>query len=213
MKYVNHIGRLIASIAAGMLLANIAIAHDAGKTNDSYVGDSQKHYITHSTGDCVRTGHWHKGDQTVDCGAMPVAKAPAPPPPPPAPRPPAQPSYETFSLAANALFDHDKATLKPAGIASIQTLNGKIKERGGQVFDIDVIGHTDSDGSEEYNQGLSIRRATAVRDFMVSEGIDPGIIDVSGKGESSPIASNSTREGRAQNRRVDIRVGIKRRSN
>jgi OOP family OmpA-OmpF porin len=57
--------------------------------------------------------------------------------------------------------------------------------------------------------GLSIRRAEAVRDYMVSEGIDASIIDVSGEGESNPIASNTTREGRAQNRRVDIHVGIK----
>ena len=210
MKYVYNIGRLIASITAGMLLANAALAHDAGSPNNSYVGDSQKHYLTHSTGDCVRTGHWHKEDQSVDCGAMPVAKAPAtPPPPPPAPRPPSQPSYETFSIAANALFDHDSATLKSAGITSIQAMNQKIKNRGAQVIDIDVIGHTDSTGSADYNQGLSMRRATAVRDFMVREGLDAGIIDVSGKGESSPIASNGTREGRAENRRVDIRVGMK----
>ena len=209
MKHDYHIGRLIASIAAGMLLANVASAHDAGTANDSYVGDSQNHYITSSNGDCVRTGSWKKEDQTVDCGAVPVVNAPPPPPPPP----PAQPIYETFSLAAEALFDHDKSTLKSAGIASITAMDNKIKGRGGSVVSIDVVGHTDSDGSAEYNEALSIRRATSVRDFMVSEGIDPRIVSVIGKGESSPIASNKTREGRALNRRVDILVGVKRRSN
>lgn len=203
MKHEYHIGRLIGSIAAGMLLANVAVAHEAGTVTDGYVGDSQKHYITHSTGDCVRTGSWKKEDQTVDCGLVPVAKAPPPPPPPP-------PTYEKFTLAAEALFDHDKSTVKQAGKDALHALDNKIKSKGATVVDIDVIGHTDSDGSEEYNQALSIRRANAVKDFMVSEGIDASIIDVSGKGELSPIADNRTREGRALNRRVEIHVGVKR---
>jgi outer membrane protein OmpA-like peptidoglycan-associated protein len=60
---------------------------------------------------------------------------------------------------------------------------------------------------------LSLRRAEAVRDFIVSEGIDPSIIDVSGEGESNPVASNATPEGRAQNRRVDIHVEIQEQAN
>ena len=207
MKHDYHIGRLIGSIAAGMLLANVAFAHEAGLANDSYVDDSQGHYITDSSGNCVRTGHWKKEDMTVDCGLVPVAKAPPPPPPPP------QPVYETFTVAAEALFDHDKSTLKPAGISSLHAMDEKIKAKGATVFDIDVVGHTDSDGTAEYNQALSIRRATSVKNFMVSEGIDAGIIDVSGKGESSPVASNKTREGRALNRRVEIHVGVKRQAN
>ena len=206
MKHEYHIGRLIGSIAAGMLLANVAVAHEAGTVNDSYVGDSQKHYITSSNGDCVRTGHWKKEDQTVDCGLVPVAKAPPPPPPP------AAPTYEKFTLAAEALFDHDKSVLKQAGKNAIHALDEKIKSKGATVVDIDVIGHTDSDGSQEYNQALSIRRANAVKDFMTSgaEGIDASIIDVSGKGELNPVADNRTREGRALNRRVEIHVGVKR---
>jgi OmpA-OmpF porin, OOP family len=202
MKHEYHIRRLIGSIAAGMLLANVAVAHEAGTVNDGYVGDSQKHYITSSNGDCVRTGHWKKEDLTVDCGLVVVK---APPPPPPAP-----PTYEKFTLAAEALFDHDKSTVKQAGKDALHALDEKIKSKGATVVDIDVIGHTDSDGSEEYNQALSIRRANAVKDFMVSEGIDASIIDVSGKGELSPIADNRTREGRALNRRVEIHVGVKR---
>jgi OOP family OmpA-OmpF porin len=117
--------------------------------------------------------------------------------------------YEKNTMSASALFDHDKSVIKDEGKAALHALDESIKARGAKVVDIDVIGHTDSDGSEEYNMGLSIRRAEAVRDYMVSEGIDASIIDVSGEGESNPIASNTTREGRAQNRRVDIHVGIK----
>jgi OOP family OmpA-OmpF porin len=116
--------------------------------------------------------------------------------------------YEKNTLSASALFDHDKSNLKDEGKAALHALDESIKAKGASVVDINVIGHTDSDGTEEYNQALSIRRADAVRDYMVSEGVDAAIIDVSGEGELNPIASNATKEGRAENRRVDIHVGI-----
>jgi len=116
--------------------------------------------------------------------------------------------YEKNTMSASALFDHDKATLKDEGKAALHVLDESIKAKGASVVDIDVIGHTDSDGSEEYNMALSVRRAESVRDYMVSEGVDGSIIDVSGEGESNPVADNATKEGRAENRRVDIHVGI-----
>ena len=116
--------------------------------------------------------------------------------------------YEKNTLSASALFDHDRSNLKDEGKAALHAMGDSIKARGASVVDIDVIGHTDSDGTEEYNMGLSIRRAESVRDYLVDEGVDAAIIDVSGEGESNPVASNATREGRAENRRVDIHVGI-----
>jgi OOP family OmpA-OmpF porin len=121
--------------------------------------------------------------------------------------------YEKSSMSASALFDHDRSNLKDEGKAALHALDESIKAKGASVVDIDVIGHTDSDGTEEYNMGLSIRRAESVRDYMVSEGVDASIIDVSGEGESNPIVSNATKEGRAENRRVDIHVGVKQPAN
>jgi len=118
--------------------------------------------------------------------------------------------YEKHTVSATALFDFDKAVLKQQGKAELHNLDEHIKSQGIRVADIDVIGHTDSVGSAEYNQGLSERRAMAVKEFMVSEGIDAGIIDASGKGETEPAASNDTDEGRALNRRVEIHVGASR---
>jgi OOP family OmpA-OmpF porin len=115
--------------------------------------------------------------------------------------------YEKLSFSATALFDFDKAVLKQQGKVELHTLDEYIKSKGVNVVDINVIGHTDSTGSAEYNQGLSERRATAVKEYMVSEGIDPGIIDASGEGESNPVADNNTSEGQALNRRVDVHVG------
>jgi len=202
MKNVYRIGGLASSIAVGLLFANTVIAHEGGKVNEGYVGDSSHHYITDSSGNCVRTSSWKVEDMTVECGAEPPVVAKAPPAPPPAP------VYEKNTMAAEALFDHDKSTLKPAGKAALHDLDETIKAKGARVVDINVVGYTDSDGTAEYNQALSVRRAESVRDYMVSEGVDPSIIDVSGEGESNPVASNATKEGRAQNRRVEIHVGV-----
>ena len=191
MKNVYRIGGLASSIAVGLLFANTVLADAGGTVNESYVGDSKHHYVRDSSGNCVRTSSWKVEDMTVDCGAEPPVAAKAPPAPPPAP------VYEKNTMAAEALFDHDKSVLKPEGKAAMHDLDETIKAKGARVVDINVIGHTDSDGSEEYNQTLSVRRAESVRDYMVSEGIDPSIIDISGEGESNPIASNATKEGRA----------------
>jgi len=122
---------------------------------------------------------------------------------------PAAIKYEKNTVSASALFDPDKAVLKSQGKTTLHTLDESIRAKGAGVVDIRVIGHTDSDGTEKYNMGLSIRRAEAVRNYMVSEGVAASIIKVSGEGETSPVASNATPEGRAQNRRVDIYVGTR----
>ena len=202
MKNVYRLGGLASSIAVGLLFANTVLADAGGTVNESYVGDGKHHYIRDSSGNCVRTSSWKVEDKTVECGAEPPPVAASVPKPPPAP------VYDKRTMSAEALFDHDKSTLKPAGKAALHDLGDEIKGKGGRVVDIDVIGHTDSDGTEEYNQALSVRRAQSVKDYLVSEGVDGSIIDVSGEGESNPIASNATKEGRAQNRRVDIHVGV-----
>jgi OOP family OmpA-OmpF porin len=211
MKIDYRIGGLITSIAAGVLFASSALAYEGGMANESYVGDSTGKNVRDSSGDCVRTSSWKAEDMTVECGAEPpapeVVSAPPPPPPPPVIM------YEKTTMSATTLFDFDKAVLKEEGKVALHELDDDIKAKGAKVVDIDVIGHTDSTGPEDYNMDLSVRRAQAVADYIISEGIDASIIDVSGEGESNPIASNDTREGRAENRRVDIHVGVEQPAN
>jgi OOP family OmpA-OmpF porin len=173
-------------------------------------------------GTCTRTPFWSPANAQKGCDedlipkpppppppapmiqpAPPVVPAPPPPPPPPPPAPP-KPTSEKVTYAADTFFDFDKYVLKPEGKAKLDDLAGKIK--GITLEVIIAVGHTDSIGTVEYNQKLSLRRAEAVKAYMVSKGIEANRIYTEGKGKKQPIADNRTAEGRAKNRRVEIEV-------
>ena len=116
----------------------------------------------------------------------------------------AAPVSEKVTFAADAFFDFDKSVIKPAGKAKLDDLIGKIKDINLEV--IIAVGHTDSVGSDKYNQKLSVRRSEAVKAYLVSKGIEKNRVYTEGKGEKQPVADNKTAEGRAKNRRVEIEV-------
>ena len=108
-----------------------------------------------------------------------------------------------FSVDRAIRFDYNSATLQPEGIAALQQVATRIKEYPGAR--ILVEGHTDSVGTETYNQKLSERRAAAVRDYLITrEGLTGTSIEIRGHGQSRPAAGNETEEGRGRNRRVEI---------
>ena len=102
----------------------------------------------------------------------------------------------------DVLFDTGAATLKP-GASSVMDRVSQFMSRN-QDIKVMIEGHTDSRGSDEYNQELSKRRAQAVQDALSSRGIDRSRVDAVGKGEGFPVASNDDASGRQQNRRVEI---------
>ena len=108
------------------------------------------------------------------------------------------------SYAADAFFDFDKSVLKPEGRAKLDELVQKIQGINLEV--IIAVGHTDSVGKDAYNQRLSVRRAEAVKAYLVSKGIERNRVYTEGKGERQPIADNRTAAGRAKNRRVEVEV-------
>ncbi|CKG88552.1 Photosystem I P700 chlorophyll a apoprotein A2 [Fusobacterium polymorphum] len=118
---------------------------------------------------------------------------------------PPVPSIEANSLLitldSGILFDVDKYDVRPEAERALASLATVLKEADVKAFEID--GHTDSDASDEYNQALSEKRANAVKDFLASQGLTSEITII-GYGESRPVASNDTPEGKQKNRRVEI---------
>ena len=102
-------------------------------------------------------------------------------------------------------FDFDKSDLKPAMMDQLDEVLAKVEASPGDER-LRIIGHTDSIGTDSYNQGLSERRANSVADYLIQKGFPASKLSVSGMGESEPVADNSTRAGRAMNRRVEIKT-------
>jgi outer membrane protein OmpA-like peptidoglycan-associated protein len=101
-------------------------------------------------------------------------------------------------------FDFDKATLKPEAKTVLDQAAALLQKHERVV--VEVAGHTDSVGSDEYNKGLSDRRANSVKDYLTAKGVKASRLSAHGYGESRPVASNDTDEGRAENRRVELIV-------
>ncbi len=109
-----------------------------------------------------------------------------------------------ITFDSGILFGFDSATLQPDAKTNIKKLAGILKKYPGS--NILVTGHTDSDGTEKYNQTLSEKRAKAVADYAILQGVSPSSISTKGLGETEPIASNDTVEGKRLNRRVEIAI-------
>ena len=142
------------------------------------------------------------------CRAMQKEEAPPPPPPPPAPRaappePPPAPVEERIVLRG-VNFDFDKSDIRPDAAVILDEAASQLNASPGRS--VSVAGHTDSVGTEAYNQALSERRAASVKDYLVSKGVDGSRLSTAGFGESNPIASNDTADGRALNRRVELNL-------
>lgn len=143
---------------------------------------------------CWRDAFWTPATGIPGCDGVPVAQQKAKP----------APMAAKVVFNADTFFDFDKSVLKPEGRQLLQQVAQQA--RGIELETIIAVGHTDSIGTEAYNQKLSERRAASVKAYLVSLGIDPNRIYTEGKGKLQPIASNKTKEGRAQNRRVEIEI-------
>jgi outer membrane protein OmpA-like peptidoglycan-associated protein len=110
-----------------------------------------------------------------------------------------------ITITLKVYFDFDKATLKPESHAALEAAAKIMKEN--PTIRVEIQGHTDNIGTAAYNDKLSLRRAQAVVDYLVGTlGVDPGRLTAKGYGLTRPVASDETREGRAQNRRVEFLV-------
>ena len=198
-----------------MLFAAAALATAAGaQTVDNWKNGSGELVWKNGTNElCWRDAFWTPATAAPGCDGALVAAAPAPAVAPaaapaaaaPAAKPAPAPAVATkVTYAADAFFDFDKSVLKPEGKAKLDDLASKVKDIYLEV--IIAVGHTDSVGSDAYNQKLSVRRSEAVKAYLVSKGIEKNRVYTEGKGEKQPVADNKTKEGRAKNRRVEIEV-------
>jgi len=216
MKKLNKVALMfaVAALATAAGAQTRVQAANAGNRIDNWVNGSSDLTWKNGTNDlCWRNTNWTPATAAVGCDGALIPPPPAPPPvaapapapavvpPAPAPQPPAA---TKVTYAADAFFDFDKAVLKPEGRAKLDDLVGKVQGINLEV--IIAVGHTDSVGSDAYNQRLSVRRAESVKAYLVSKGIEKNRVYTEGKGEKQPVADNKTAEGRAKNRRVEIEV-------
>ena len=195
-----------------MLLASAALATAAGAQSvDNWKNGSGDLVWKNGTNElCWRDANWTPATAAQGCdgalaAAAPAAETAAPAAAAPAAKPaPAPVAASKVTYAADAFFDFDKSVLKHEGKAKLDDLVGKIKDINLEV--VIAVGHTDSIGTDAYNQKLSVRRAEAVKAYLVSKGIEKNRVYTEGKGKKQPIADNKTKEGRAKNRRVEIEV-------
>ncbi len=204
-----------------MLFASAALATAAGaQTIDNWRNGTSELVWKNGTNElCWRDANWTPATAAAGCDgaivAPKAAPAPAPAPAPkaaPAPAPkaaapapaPAPAAATKVTYAADAFFDFDKSVLKAEGKAKLDDLVGKVKGINLEV--IIAVGHTDSVGTDAYNQKLSVKRADAVKAYLVSKGIEKNRVYTEGKGEKQPVADNKTSAGRSKNRRVEIEV-------
>jgi OOP family OmpA-OmpF porin len=215
MKKFNKLAMVLASAA----LATAASAQSVDNWRNS-TGQAWKNGTNEL---CWRDATWTPATAAAGCDgaiAAPKAAAPAPRAAAPAPRaaapaapraaapaarpapPPAAATKVTY--AADTFFDFDKSVLKADGKAKLDDLAGKVKAINLEV--IIAVGHTDSVGADAYNQKLSVKRADAVKAYLVTKGIEKNRVYTEGKGEKQPVADNKTDAGRSKNRRVEIEV-------
>ena len=220
MMKLNKIAMMVATLA----VAGSAFANGSTTNSDNWRSGSgnMQWKIGNASALCWRTSNWTPATAAPGCdGAIaPVAAAPAPAAavapvaapvasaPAAAPAAPAAPAAGAaatkVTYAADTFFAANAAVLKAAGKAKLDDLVGKVKAINLEV--IVAVGHTDSKGSDASNQKLSVRRAEAVKAYLVSKGIEKNRVYTEGKGSKQPVADNKTTEGRAKNNRVEIEV-------
>ena len=187
--------------------ASLAQAQTSIPLNRVYVIDQRGEVVMSGAGLCWRTGFWTPAAAANDPAGCKCDKDLLPKEvcEPPAPRaaaaaPTAKPTGDKITVAADALFDFDKAVLRPEGMKKLDEVAAKSKEIKLEV--ILAVGHTDRFGSLAHNMKLSERRAAAVKTYLVSKGVDANRIYTEGKGPKNPVTKPGQCPGKVATKKV-----------
>jgi OOP family OmpA-OmpF porin len=194
-------------------MASCMAATAAELKNLGYVVDAASRVVISGVGACVRSGAWTPAlaaaadavkQCTPDLVSLPASAPSTAPAPQPSAKPQAKPEakpeakpvpVQTINYSADALFDFDKAVLKPDGKAKLDTLPSLLQ--GAHYDTIIAIGHTDRIGTSRYNQQLSVRRADAVKKYLVEIGVPASRIHAEGRGKTQPVTQPDTCRGKS----------------
>lgn len=216
----NNLTKIAVGLALSLAFSTAAFAHTVEK--EGYLIDTRSNVVMNNYKECWKTGYWTPAMAIAECDPDLVKKeepkaAPAPAAPVAGPAPAA---FAKITLQAETLFDFDKAVVRADGKSK---LNDEVVTKMKQYPEVEVVlvtGHADRIGKEGYNQKLSERRAAAVKDYLVSQGIDAKRIETAAKGESEPVVACSDVKGKESgknkklveclqpNRRVMVEVRV-----
>jgi len=195
---LRNIGLALAALVAVVAVIPAAQAlGGVGKFGGIYTVNPYGEVWRDPWGVCLKTPWWSAEKEAPECGGV-IATVPI---------------TRTITLGADALFDFAKYNLKPSGMAALDQLLGDLRASEVQSLNaIQVVGYTDSIGSQAFNDRLAERRATTVANYLVQGGVPSSIVTANGKGLCCYVAPNTfpngkdNPEGRAKNRRVEISV-------
>ncbi len=177
-------------IAIGLAIAAMAAVGTAS-ASDNWVNVDGHTWLNGSGQQCWRNAFWTPATAASEFCGLPVAEV-------------VEPLASKVVISADTFFDFDKYNLKPEGKQVLDQVAQQAKDINLET--VIAVGYTDSIGTQQYNLGLSERRANTVKEYLVSQGIPADRIYTEGKGKLDPIATNKTAAGRAQNRRVEIEI-------
>ena len=218
----NTFTKISISLALSLVFSSAAFAHSVEK--EGYLIDSRGNVAKNNYNECWRTGYWTPAMAIAECDPDLVKKeepkAEAAPAAAPVASGPDKAAFAKITLQAETLFDFDKAVVRADGKSKLNDEVVAVMKQHPEVEIVLVTGHADRIGKEGYNQKLSERRAAAVKDYLVGQGIDAKRIETAAKGESEPVVSCSDIKGKESgknkklvaclqpNRRVMVEVRV-----
>jgi OOP family OmpA-OmpF porin len=192
--FEDKMNKTLKLVLAGVISVGATTA--SAQNVDNWVNSSGLNWKNGDGTLCWRDASWTPATASANCDGWIAPKAAA------AAKPGV--AQSKITLQADTLYDFDKATLKPEGMATLDKIAKDLSKIKLEV--IIAVGNTDSVGTDAYNMALGQRRAQSVKAYLVSKGVDGTRVYTESKGKSNPVASNATAEGRSKNRRTDIEV-------